>query len=155
MTTFEPADIPIPTTDDGEYYALPHSHIFQPIKDHFNSMTEEEREAFFAEQEAQRIKRDEEWKVKAADREAAYLQKEVDEGMAFPQYVWEVMINDYDWTSTLSIHKTRASAQAVIDAQIAHYEMCKDEEDWTKDCPDFHCSDIVYKMRVVRHEVIE
>ena len=145
----------IPTTDDGEYHALPHTHIFQPIQDWLNSKTEEEREAFFAEQEALRIKRDEEYAIKQAEREAAYIQNEVDEGMAFPDYVWRVMFNDYDWVETLSIHKTRASAQAVIDAQIAHYEMCKKAEDWTEDCPYFYCCPVVYQMRVVRHEVSE
>ena len=145
----------IPTTDDGEYLALPHSKAFQPIQTVLNNMTEEQLDAFYAKQKAERIKREEEYAIKQAEREAAYIQNEVDEGMAFPDYVWRVMFNDYDWAETLSIHKTRASAQAVIDAQIAHYEMCKDEEEWTEDCPDFYCSSVVYRMRVVRHEVSE
>tara|TARA_Y100001963_G_C6762221_1_gene440131 strand:- start:130 stop:576 length:447 start_codon:yes stop_codon:yes gene_type:complete len=144
----------IPTTDDGEYYVLPYTHlnITQPIQDWLNNMTEEEREAFFAEQEAQRIKRDEEWAIKQAKREAAYIQKEVDEGMAFPDYVWEVRLRDYDWVETISIHKSRASAQAVIDTAIENDKMMDEQEE----CCDYFCyCGHADSMSIIRHEVNE
>ena len=145
--------VEVPTTDDGEYHALPHTHILQPMYDYFVSMTEEEREAFFAEQEAQRIKRDEEWAIKQAKREAAYIQKEVDEGMAFPDYVWEVRLRDYDWVQTISIHKSRASAQAVIDTAIENDKMMDEQEEC---CDDYvcHCGH-ADSMSIIRHEVSE
>tara|TARA_R110002020_G_scaffold403779_2_gene613903 strand:- start:1035 stop:1427 length:393 start_codon:yes stop_codon:yes gene_type:complete len=127
----------IPTTDDGEYYVQPYTNILQPIHDYFSSMTEEQREAFFTEQEAQRIKRDEEYAIKQAEREAAYIQNEVDEGMAFPDYVWEVCLYEYDNAhQTISIHKSRESAQAYMD----EYDHCEHEGD---------------SMSIIRHEVSE
>jgi uncharacterized protein YllA (UPF0747 family) len=129
--------VEIPTTDDGEYHALPHTHIFQPIQTVLDNMTEEQREAFFAEQEALRIKRDEEYAIKQAEREAAYIQNEVDEGMAFPDYVWEVCLYEYDNAhQTISIHKSRESAQAYMD----EYDHCEHEGD---------------SMSIIRHEVSE